>query len=167
MPRCCGSFVFISVFSCQAFFLVAHLLAPLTLLTEHTYYGTRNNFGSLYQPFDCTHAGTFLGYKSRDFIALFNESKWLALCMLNNMQSMILLIPLFSIVGGDPNVSYLIKVLATLLCDFSVVCYLFGPKMYYHMYGIKNAPWEQLSVTSVTSKASPKTSVIPIAPSKP
>merc|ERR1711939_815427 len=77
--------------------------------------------------------GCVIAYKSRKVNTQFAESSWIFLCMVNNVQSLLVGVPILYMVYEQPNVFFIMKFFIIVVTDVGILALIFGPKVYRQM----------------------------------
>lgn len=79
--------------------------------------------------------GAYLSYVCRRVSGLFAETKYLSFAMLCNLQVLLVAIPLITLTSSSSENYLFLRSLAIFLNDLSTLGFIFGPKMYFCVYG--------------------------------
>ncbi|GBG32275.1 Metabotropic glutamate receptor-like protein E [Hondaea fermentalgiana] len=79
--------------------------------------------------------GANLSYQCRKVNGVFAETKYLSLAMIGNLQVLLLALPVIILTADDAGTSIFIRSIAVFLNDLSTTLLIFGPKMYFSMFG--------------------------------
>ena len=81
----------------------------------------------------------FIAYKARNVSSAFSESKWIAICLVSNLQIFVIGLPVLAIVADDPEANFFIRAMIIFLNDLSVLLLIFLPKLLSQELGWFNA----------------------------
>lgn len=112
--------------------------------------------------------GAYLSYRCRKMNGVFAETKYLSLAMLGNLQVLLLALPVIVLTADDAETSMFIRSIAVFLNDFSTTALIFGPKVYFSIFGAPAGSGDGGSVfksSDPKSSATNKTNRTAIAPS--
>jgi len=74
--------------------------------------------------------GSYICYQIKHIGGAYSEAKYIAISMFGSLQVLIVGIPIMVMVGAQPNTSFLVKTGIVFLNDFSVLMFIFLPKVY-------------------------------------
>ena len=96
--------------------------------------------------------GNVLAYKSRRISTRFSESKYIAICMVSNLQILIISIPVLIIVADNPVATVFVRSGVVFLNDLTVLLFIFVPK-----FGAVHLGWSQEDMTGSTASGTTHT----------
>ena len=73
--------------------------------------------------------GNVMSYRSRNISTKFQESKYIAICMVSNLQILVISIPILIIVGNNPMATTFVRAGVIFLNDLGVLLFIFLPKL--------------------------------------
>ena len=103
--------------------------------------------------------GSYLCYTVRNVSTRFQESKWIAFCIVSRLQFIVLAIPILTSVQQDRNTLYIVIAGVMFLADGVLIVAMFLPKVFVHRtwvynekHGIKNPSFSTVQTQSDNSR---------------